>query len=80
MSTDYFLPKFLQKQKKPYYDANGNLVYLCIHKSPTAPLTNTKWLIWRHYYDANDNWLGQKGPLEGSATGRASLEWGSDLM
>lgn len=59
---------------KLYYDISDNLIYKCCHEMHKADDGDLGWEIWKY------TWTGSncdriEGPLKGSVTNRATLEW-----
>lgn len=72
--TDRFIPSFLQKSKKWDF-TSGDADYYGVHKNHKASEDDPTWLIWKMTYDVDSNKLTEQGPLKGSWSGRAALDW-----
>jgi len=63
------------KDHKYAYDASGNMVYMGTHYLHNADESDTAWEIKKYTY-GTDGITRIEGPLQGSWTNRATLDWG----
>jgi YD repeat-containing protein len=64
------------KDQRYDYDAEGNLIYWAVNITHKASIHATDWYIVKFTYDGSGNRIRTEGPLRGSYTNMASLDWG----
>ena len=57
-----------------YAYSGDDMIYKGCHHTHKADEGDTDWVIWKYTYTAG-NVTRIEGPLEGSWTGRAALDW-----
>jgi len=67
-------------QKRLYdYDASDNLIYIGKHEHIHHDEGTTGWKIWKNTWDGG-NKIMTEGPLIGTWTRRASLDWATPII
>ena len=66
---------YVEIYKDERYDyTSGKLDYEGKHTTHKAVTSDEYWQIWKYTWDGDNN-VRKEGPLEGSWTDRASLDW-----